>query len=284
MAHLRTSCTPRPAAPRTPRSAPAALLAALGAALAAAPAAAQGTITYSEQLAYAAAYYNQGFGDIGNAGGVPDYSGADFYGIEDHSFTGGGFSGRGYAEHGATFTPSNPLVGGSFSSVILDACTSAHVSQSNINSHVFEVAYGVAIGQIEFTLTTAVNWTWNGGWQGTSFNTGAFNLVSADLILEDINTNFSHVGQTMGSLNGQSNWSQAFAFAGTLGPGDYRLAWRHESIVTGGSTAYGLYPTALGGAPLVSCINSVFSMVPVPAPGTGAALLIAGALGVRRRR
>ena len=244
----------------------------------------QGTLTYSDQSATADAAYRIGANPpIGNSGVVQDFSGADFYGVEDRAFIGNGFDGRGYAEHGATFTASNPLIGGMFSSVVLDACTSAEVTQSNIGVHSSERAYGLADGIIEFSLSAPMFWSWAGGWQGNSFQTGAYNRVRGHMSLVDINVGTPYVSDTRTSLNGVGDWQQFFALGGLLGPGDYRLRWSHESIVTGGGTPFGSYPTALGGAPLVSCIDSTFSLMPVPEP-TSALLLAGAAIAVLRRR
>jgi hypothetical protein len=248
----------------------------------AAPALAQGVLTHSDQSARADVYFHDGSSQIGVFGLTPDFSGADFYAVEDRSFAAGGFSGRAYAEHGATFTPSSPLIGGSFTSVILDSCTSAEVFSSNIGPHVEEVAHGVALGIIEFTLAAPMNWTWAGGWQGYSFNTGSYNRVSGLMSLIDLNLGTQHVNQTQTSLNGAGDWNQTFFLGGTLGPGQYQLSWGHESLVTGGNTPFGFFPTAFGGAPLISCINSTFSLV--PAPSAVALLSLAGLSAAHRRR
>lgn len=257
----------------------------LGAFLFTANARGQATLTLSDQRAQADARFQIGANPaVGNFGLTSSLTGADFYGIEDRSFTGSNFSGRGYAEHGATFTPSNPLLGGMFSSVVLDACTSAEVFNSNIGPHTSERAYGLGAGIIEFSLATTVQWSWIGGWQGNSFQTGSFHRVQAEMSLTDINVGTPYVNDSRVSLNGVGDWQQFFAHGGILGPGDYRLTWSHESMATGGSTPFGFFPTAQGGAPLVSCINSVFSVTPVPSPTSGSLAVALAALAASRRR
>ncbi len=254
----------------------------LGTGLACGLASAQGTLTLSDQSARADAYYVVGSSPVGNSGLTQDFSGADFYAIEDRSFFGGGFSGRGYAEHGATFTPTSPLIGGQFSSVILDACTSAEVFTSNVGPHKMERAYGLASGIIEFSITAPMNWTWIGAWQGQSFNTGSFDRVTGHISLVDMNLGTQHVNQTMVSLNGVGDWNAGFSLGGLLAPGQYQLTWSHESLVEGGLTPQGFFPTAKGGGPLISCVDSVFTLIPAPAPG--ALLGLAGLAFARRKR
>lgn len=244
---------------------------------------AQGTLTLSDQKAEAEALYVQG-GQVSNSGVSQDLLGGDFYAIEDRPLFGGGFDGRGYAEHGATFTPSSPLIGGAFTSLIMDACSSAEVFQSNIGPNSYEAAHGLASGVIEFTVGAPMNWTLVGLTQGTSFNTGSYNSVSGSVELFDITSSLSIFSQSDTSVNGVGDWVTPFATGGVLAPGSYRLSWHHESLVEGGQTSNGFFPTAFGGAPLVSCINSTFTLAPVPAPSGLTAIIGAGWIGARRRR
>ena len=246
---------------------------------------AQGTLTYSDQLARAEARYFSP-GPVGNLGLTPDLTGVDFNATEDHSFTGGGFSGRGFAEHAITFTPPNPGINGSFSSAVLEACTSAEVSASNLQlpgPHTSEVAHGRASGLIKFNLSAPMIWTWDGVSQGNSYNTGSYNSVAAVFTLTDLNFPFTqYVNMTNVSINGVGDFYIPFSLGGLLQPGDYRLTWSHESLVTGGNTPYGYFPTAVGGAPLVSCIPSIFTLV--PEPGTATLLALGGIAVIRRSR
>lgn len=241
----------------------------------------QGVLTGSDQTARAEAYYRTGTTFFGNYGLVNDLSGSDFWAVEDRLFGFNGFSGRGYAEHGATFTPSSPLIGGSFSSVVLDACTSAEIfSAATMNSE--DRAYGLARGEIVFDVLTAQSWSWTGAWQGLTYDSGAFYRVSGEISLLNNSTGGYIVNETRSSLNGFGDWIEPIAFGGVLNPGTYTLTWSHESIVANGFTPWGFFGVTTGGAPLVSCVNSTFSLV--PAPGSmmvlGFGLVLTGA---RRR-
>jgi len=258
----------------------------VGAGIAASGANGQGTLTRTDLRAEASAEYVQG-GSFGNSGTTMDASGADFVGIENRSFSGGGFSGRGFAHFAATFTPTSPLINGTFSRVVLDACSSAEITASHVQPpvpHSSERAYGLARGVIEFSLSTTVNWTWIGGWHGKSYSTGAFNRVVGEMMLIDLNSPTQYVNITNTSLNGSGDWSQMFSLSGTLGPGNYQLVWSHESLVTGGNTPFGPWTTAKGGSPLIICTNSTFEMSEVPAPATAMICSVIFAAGVRRRR
>lgn len=255
---------------------------ALALALLSAPAAAQGVLAASSQLALAQSYIDPG--SIGNSGFTSNFgAGGDFLGVQSRSYSAGGFHGSAYAEHGATFTPSNTPINGVFSSVVLDSCTSAEIFASNLSLHTTETAYGQAIGHIQFTVSAPTPWTWVGAWQGQSVASGAFHMVNGVIELWDINAGTPIVSQTMSSFNGAGGWSLPFSFGGVLNPGLYRLTWGHDSLVTGGQTAFGVSSTSVGGAPLVSCVNSTFSLV--PAPGTALLALVSGSvLATRRRR
>ncbi len=248
---------------------------------------AQGTLTWSNNQTEAGARYSAGGPYVENVGITPDYfPGTDYVGIEDRYMQNDGYEGRGYAYLGATYLPSSPGIGGPFAGAILDACTSGEVFASNIGPHDFEVAWGRSLGVIEFSLTTPMNWTWIGGWQGNTYNTGSVHEVSAIHELIYLGGGgggpFHIVNESRVSNNGNGDWVEYFSRGGTLGPGNYRLTWSHESYAAGGSTFWGYYPTAQGGAPLVSCINSTFRLV--PAPGSVALLGMGGLLASRRRR
>ncbi|MCC6229437.1 MAG: hypothetical protein IT432_09440 [Phycisphaerales bacterium] len=244
---------------------------------------AQGVLTASDQIAQADALYTSGASTFGNSGLTRDQAGVDFHATQDRRHVAASFDGRGFAEHGATFLPSNPGINGPFLGAILDACTSAEITRSAIGPHSYEEAYGLASGLIEFTIDTPHNWSWVGGWQGASFSTGAYNLVDAELSFSDINTGTPYVYDYRASLNGVGDWVQNFAYGGVIGPGNYRITWWHESYCAGGNTPFGFFASGAGGAPLISCINSTFQIWPVPAPGT-AALLATAALALCRRR
>jgi len=248
---------------------------------------AQGTLTQVDLRAQAEASYFQGGPPVGNFGLSPSTSGMDFVGVENRAFSGGGFAGSGYAHFSAAFTPTSPLIGGNFSRVVLDTCSSAEITASRVpptGPHTSESAYGLARGVIDFSLSTTVDWTWIGGWHGKSYNTGAFNRVVGEMMLIDLNSPTQYVNITNSSLNGVGDWSNTFSLSGRLGPGDYRLVWSHESLVTGGNTPFGPWTTARGGSPLVICTNSTFEMVEVPSPSALVAMGLAGMVRGRRRR
>ena len=254
---------------------------------AASVAGAQATLTYSDQHCEAHSYFDPG--SVGNSGlsTNPPGTGFDYAAVEDRPFTGGGFSGHGYADEAVTFTASNPGIGGQFTSALLEACTSAEVYTSFVQpggTHTLEESYGLAMGEIHFNLSQPMIWSWNGVAQGTSYNTGSFHAVGAEFTLTDINLGTSYVNLLQTTINGVGNFFIPFSFGGVLPAGDYRLTWAHESICTGGNTAFGNYPTAAGGAPLVSCIPSTFTVTPLPAPGAVALLGLGGLAAARRRR
>ncbi len=260
---------------------------ACGVGLVASVASGQATLTFSSQRAEANSYY-VGPGPVGTFGLAtnPPGTGNDFFAIEDSPANVGGFSGRGFSEEAVTFTPSNPGINGSFSSAVLEACTSAEIFTSRVppvGPHIREESYGLASGLIEFSLSQPVGWTWNGVAQGTSYNTGSYHAVSAVFTLREINLGTTYVNLSNTTINGVGDFFNPFAFGGVLPAGDYRLTWLHESIATGGNTVYGNFPTAVGGAPLVSCIPSVFTIT-VPGPGAAVVLGLGGVLVVRRRR
>lgn len=252
-------------------------------ALAAPHAVAQGVLTYSDQLAQADALYEIGTSTFGNSGFTRDLTGVDFHAIQNRRHVASTFDGRGYAEHGATFFPTSPGIGGPFLGAILDACTSAEITRSTIGPHSYEEAYGLASGVIEFTIDDPHFWSWAGGWQGSSFNTGAYNLVDAEMSFVDTVSGTPYVYDYRSSLNGVGDWVQNFAYGGLVGPGSYRITWWHQSYCAGGNTPFGFFATGKGGAPLISCINSTFLLTPVPAPGA-ASLLALAAFSPRRRR
>jgi len=254
-------------------------------AAACAPAFGQGTLVLADHLAAAEAIYRVGGAVTGNAGQQTDNIGIDFTPIEDRSFSGAGFSGRGYSDLGVRYSPPSPHIGGQFFSAVLDACTSAQVFTSRIGPHTEEWAYAIASGHFEFTIDQAHFWSWAGGWQGESHSTGSFNRVNGELAFTDVVTGFSYVAQTRVSINASGDWVETFGFSGFIGAGHYSVRWLHESLVDGGATPFGFFPTAVGGAPLISCINSTFTLEPVPTPGTTGALgLGLAALSRRRRR
>ncbi|MBX3380820.1 MAG: hypothetical protein KF805_12070 [Phycisphaeraceae bacterium] len=246
---------------------------------------AQGTLTASYQVSQANAHYvlpgGASPGNFGQTNTLPG-TGNDFTATENRLFNNNGFSGRGFAVVAATFNPSSPGLGGPFMGATLDACTSAEVFASSIGPHSREESYGRAYGEISFSLSQGMGWTWTGVSQGTSYNTGSYHAVTAAFTLTDINTGFSYVNILDTTVNGVGNFFNPFALGGFLPAGDYRLTWLHESICTGGNTQFGFYPTAFGGAPLISCIPSTFSLVPTPS--TAAAFALAGLLATRRRR
>ncbi|MBX3315323.1 MAG: PEP-CTERM sorting domain-containing protein [Phycisphaeraceae bacterium] len=261
-------------------------LAASGLAFAFAPlgALASGTLVFSDQKAEAGVRHQLGPSLVGNAGLTQSFAGTDFVATQNRVYNASVFSGRGYAHHGATFLTPGSVIGAPFSGAILDACTSAEIYTSGIGPYVYEEAYGMANGVIEFTLSAPMNWSWIGGWQGNTHNTGSYNEVLAVHELIEVGSGFNHVNQTRSSVNGAGNWVEFFSRGGSLGPGTYRLTWSHESYVLGGHTPYGFFPTGYGGAPLVSCINSEFRIWNIPAPGSLALLGMGGLFATRRRR
>lgn len=240
-------------------------------------------VTFSDQQAKAEAYWRQGTTLIGNFGQVQDYSGNDFLHAEDRPHAFGGFSGRGFAKHGATFTPGSPGIGGAFDSVLLEACTSAEIWTPDANNSE-DRAYGLAQGVIEFSLHAPHFWNWTGFWQGNTYNSGAYYRVSGEISLVDTITGTPIVFDTRTSLNGVGNWADPINYGGTLGAGSYRLTWSHESICANGSTPWGNYGVTTGGAPLTSCYPSTFSVTPVPAPAAAPLALVAMLAANRRRR
>lgn len=256
----------------------------LAAGLAASAAHAQGTLTFSHQKAEAGALYQLGSSYLGNTGVTQSFAGSDFVGVQSRTHTVPTFSGKGFAHHGATFLTPGSFVNGPFTGAILDACTSAEVFNSTIGLHPFEESYGTANGIIRFDLSQAMGWSWIGGWQGNTYNTNSYHEVSAIHSLTDLTTGFNYVFETRDSVNGVGDWVEYFSRGGVLGPGSYELTWSHESYAMGGNTFAGFYSTAQGGAPLVSCINSVFQLFPVPAPSSLAMLGLGGLLVSRRRR
>lgn len=245
---------------------------------------ANGTLAYSHQKAEAGAVYDAGGSLIGNMGKVESYTGSDFVGVQNRSYSVPSYWGKGFAHHGAAFLTPGSVVGAPFSGAILDACTSAEIFHSSIGAHAYEAAYGMANGIIEFTLSKPMNWSWIGGWQGNTYSTGSYNEVLAVHELIDLGSGFGVVSQSRSSLNGSGDWVEYFSRGGTLAAGHYRLTWSHESYVMGGNTPFGFYATGLGGAPLVSCINSEFRIWDVPAPSSLALLGAAGCVAARRRR
>lgn len=251
---------------------------------AASVATAQGTLTGSYQESVAHAYYVSAGGTPGNFGTstTPPGWGNDFTATQNRPYSFNGFSGRGYAVVGAAFTPSSPGLGGSFDALQMDACTSAEVFQSAIGPHAREESFGRAYGEVHFSISQQMNWTWNGVSQGTSYNTNSYHAVTAAFTLTETTSGASHVNMLDVTTNGVGNFFNAFSLGGVLPAGDYRITWLHESICTGGNTQFGFYPTAFGGAPLVSCIPSIFTLS-VPTPGA-AGLFGLGALTATRRR
>ncbi|MBX3362062.1 MAG: PEP-CTERM sorting domain-containing protein [Phycisphaeraceae bacterium] len=252
-------------------------------------ASAQGTLLWTDNRTGAGVRYSAGGPYTDRWGLTPDtFRGTNYSAIQDHWMWDDGFEARGFAHLGATYLPSSPGLGGPFSGAILDACTSAEVFASDIGSgvtqHDFEVAWGWANGHIEFSISRPMNWSWIGGWQGNTYNTGAYNEVSAIHELIDLGTGFAYVNEARASINGSGDWVEYFSRSGTIPAGTYRLTWSHESLVAGGYTVFGFYSTAFGGAPLVSCINSEFRIWDVPAPSSLALLGAAGCVAARRRR
>lgn len=250
-----------------------------------APAMAQGTLLVSDQRALADAYWRSGSTYNRNRGDTHDTtSGNNFYAVEDRSHWFGGFSGRGYAEHGATFFGANPGIGGQFNAVTMDACTSAEIwTPEHFNSE--DRAYGLARGEIEFSTSVPQIWSWIGAWQGSTYNSGAYYRVSGEISLVDVsNPSLPIVYERRDSVDGLGNWAEPINFSGRINPGTYRIVWMHESVVANGATPWGSFGATTGGAPLVSCCNSTFSMTPVPAPATSALCMAAGAMIFARRR
>ena len=249
-----------------------------------APAMAHGTLLVSDQRALADAYWRSGSTYNRNRGDTHDTtSGNNFYAVEDRSHWFGGFSGRGYAEHGATFFGANPGIGGQFNAVTMDACTAAELWTADA-SNSEDRAYGLARGEIVFSIGVAHNWSWIGAWQGQTHNSGAYYRVSAEISLVDVGTGLPVVFDTRQSLNGSGNWADPINYSGLINAGTYRITWMHESIVANGATPWGFFGVTTGGAPLVSCCNSTFSMTPVPAPATSVLCMAAGTLVLTRRR
>lgn len=255
----------------------------LGICVATGMASGQVTLTRSDQQAQAHAYYSAGSSQFGNFGLSTSSNGADYVGRESRSFAKDGYSGKGFAVIAATFTAPSPMLGGAFSSVVLDACTSAECFASRIGPHSLENSYGLAYGTIEFDLSAPMIWSWAGGWQGYSHNTNAFHRVAGEMTLVDTVSGVSYVNEFRTSVNGVGDWLEYFSRGGVLGPGSYRLTWGHESYLGGGNTPFGFFPTSEGGAPLVSCIPSTFTLTSVPAPGMGAVFALAGVAALRRR-
>ncbi len=245
-------------------------------------ASAQGVLTASDQIAQADALYEIGSSAFGNSGLTRDLTGVDFHAIQDRRHVATSFDGRGFAEHGATFFPTSPGINGPFLGAVLDACTSAEITRSSIGAHSYEEAYGLASGLIEFTIDTPHLWSWAGAWQGNSFNTGAYNLVDAEISFSDTVSGTSYVYDYLASLNGVGDWSQNFAYGGVIGPGSYRITWWHQSYCAGGNTPFGYFATGHGGGPLISCVDSTFLLTPLPSPGPTSLLMLA--LPAARRR
>jgi hypothetical protein len=239
-------------------------------ALVAFSASAQGVLTYSDQLAQADALYEVGTTTFGNSGITRDLTGVDFHAIESRPYSAGGFTGKGYAEHGATFFPSNPGINGPFFGAILDACTSAEITRSTIGPHSYEEAYGLASGVIEFDIFQPHFWSWAGGWQGASFNTGAYNLVNAEISFSDTNSGASYVYDYRASTNAIGDWVQNFALWRSDRP--WKLPHHLVAPVLLRRRQHAVRLLLHGrrrGAPLISCINSTFQITPVPAPRRG---------------
>lgn len=256
----------------------------VGAGLVTGSACAAGTLLGSDQRALADAYWRSGSTFNRNLGDSHDTtSGNNFYAVEDRSHSFGGFSGRGYAEHGATFVAPNPGIGGLFDAVTMDACTSAEIWTAD-PSNSEDRAYGLARGEVTFSIGVAHSWTWIGAWQGFTYDSGAYYRVSGEISLVDLGTGLPVVFDTRQSLNGTGDWADPINLAGVINAGTYRITWMHESIVANGSTPWGFFGVSIGGAPLVSCVNSTFSMVPVPAPATLPVVCGALLVAYRRRR
>lgn len=251
---------------------------------AASTASGQGYLYESDQQARAEAYYRDGGSFNGNFGLAQRFIGDNFYEIEDRSHGWLGFSGRGFAAHGATFGPPSPGVNnGAFTSLIMEACTSAEI-WTGATTGSEDRAYGLASGRIKFHVTTQQQWSWIGGWQGATYDSGIYYQVSGSITLFDITGGGSVpiVDEQRVSLNGVGDWAEPINFAGTLNPGSYELAWSHESIAANGFTPWGFYGVGIGGAPLVSCIDSTFRLIPTP--GTALIVIFGLAGGTRRRR
>lgn len=243
----------------------------------------QGRLLVSDQLAQAEAYARTGAAQFGAFDTINGLDGRNFMETTDQVAFVGNFSGRGYARHGATFSPADPLIGGFFDSVVLDACTSAEIWSAETNNSE-DRAYGLARGIIEFELTDLHFWDWTGGWQGGSVvGGGAYHQVTGHMSLTDLGSGATIVWEDRQSINGSGDWFELFSLNGMLGAGTYRLEWSHESVAANGVTPWGFYGVTTGGAPLTSCINSTFSVRRVPGPGALAVLGV-GLLGVRRRR
>lgn len=256
-------------------------------ALVATSAFAQGTVTFSNSRDLASVVRRSGSITSGPTGLSTEMSGNDFSFVQDRQIPTGAFRGRGYAELGATFTPSSPFgIPRDFSSVQLEACTSAEIFASNVGvspgTNVFEEARGSARGLFHFSISSPMAWTWNGVAQGNTFNTNSYHSVTAAFGLREVTTLTPYVSLSSTSTNGVGDFFIPFSFGGTLPAGTYEITWSHESIVTGGVTSFGTFPTAFGGAPLVSCIPSVFTLVPTPS--SGALLAVGGLVAMRGRR
>ena len=246
----------------------------------------QGFVVLSGSVDSAGSMFRRPTVPVGNSGTLTETMGNDFMYHEVRPFQSGGFSGLGVAHLGATFTPAGPFgIGREFSGVELSACTSAEIFGSNVapsGPNRSEEAYGRAMGMFQFSVAGPTPWAWSGVAQGNTFNTGAYHSVTASFGLRDVNTLASYVNLTGTSTNGVGDFFVPFSFGGVLPAGTYEITWSHQSIQTGGITAFGNFPTSAGGAPLVSCIPSVFSLV--PSPGSLGLLGVASVLGVWRRR
>lgn len=250
---------------------------------------AQGTVTFSNSVDSASVVRRIGSSTAGPTGTSIESLGNDFSFVQDRQIPTGAFTGRGFAELGATFTPSFPSgLGRVFSSVQLEACTSAEIFSSAVapllGTNVFETARGSARGLFQFSISSPMAWTWNGVSQGNTFNTGAYHSVTAAFGLRDIGSSFQPVNMSNTSINGVGDFFVPFSLGGVLPVGTYEITWSHESIVTGGVTSFGTFGTAQGGAPLVSCIPSVFALGPIPTPSAAALLAVGGLMAARRRR
>jgi hypothetical protein len=245
---------------------------------------AQGTVIASDQRALADAYWRSGTTFNRNMGDSHDTtSGNNFSAIEDRDHSFDGFSGRGYAQHGATFFAANPGIGGQFNALTMDACTSAEIYTAD-TSNSEDRAYGLARGEVMFSIDVAHDWDWIGAWQGATYDSGAYYRVVGEISLVNVNTGIPIVMDTRTSLNGAGDWADPISLAGQIDAGTYRITWMHESVVANGFTPWGFFGATIGGAPLISCVNSTFTMTPVPGPSTlsiacGALLVVS-----RRRR